>query len=236
MDVIIGFLLPQMPVHARYEVKIFADGVCAIAANRADQIRAKHAEGSGNNRQHVSLAPRFPANQKRPKVLDHLDDFDALARKPHSLQVSLRDLRPIQHANDSANGHHALRVREHRQHDAQQRVALQDGIRVNDTHVGRSRHIHSRIHRVRFASSRLFVNHQQPAICAAAVEPPYGCTLHFGDINWTDQPQAKLLAYLVEGAILRSVVDYDKFQFRIIDLQQISYPYASATFSILAVL
>src|SRR6266849_5426876 len=47
-----------------------------------------------------------------------------------------------------------------------------------------------------------------------------------------DSPQAKLLAQLIEGVVLRAVVDYDKFQFRIIELPQISYRYADGCFFI----
>jgi cellulose synthase/poly-beta-1,6-N-acetylglucosamine synthase-like glycosyltransferase len=55
--------------HARDQIKIFADAVDPIAPDRANQVRAKQPEGSGNNHQHISLPPRFPADQERAQVL-----------------------------------------------------------------------------------------------------------------------------------------------------------------------
>src|SRR5579859_4734327 len=230
MDLILGVFQPQMPVHARDQIKILADAVDAIASDRADQVRPKQSEGPGNDHQHVSLPPRFPADQERAKVLDHLDHLDSLARQPHSSQLPLRNLRTVQHANDSTHGHHVLGISENREHDAQQRVALQHRIGVHHADVRRSCHIQPGIHRIRFAASRLFIDHQQPGIGVAPIKRSNRGALHIRDVHRAHRPQLKLFAHFLEGAVLGTVIDHNDFEFRIIELQQIAHRDANGTF------
>ncbi len=119
MNTILSALLQQMLVQAGDQVKVFANGAGPVAANGAHQVGAKHAERAGNNHQHISLAPRFPADQKRAKVFNHLNHFNAFTRQARAPQFTVRDFRPIEYANNSADGNDAFRIGQNRHHNAQ---------------------------------------------------------------------------------------------------------------------
>ncbi len=124
-----------MPVQTRHQVEILANRARPIATNGAHKIRSKYAKRPGNDRQHVSLAPRFSADQERAQILNDLDHFNALARQTHAPQLASFDLRPIQDADDSAHRYDAFGIRHDGQHDSQQRVALKNRIGIHHANV-----------------------------------------------------------------------------------------------------
>src|SRR6266849_5308167 len=226
MNAILSALLQQMFVQPGHQVEVFANGVRPVSADGAHQVGAKHAECAGNNHQHISLAPRFPADQKRAKVFNHLNDFDVFARQTHAAQVPVCNLRTVQDADNSAHGDDAFRVGKNGQHDAQQRIALQHGVGVYDAHIRGICRIQRRVHRVGLASRRLFVDHQQPRIHPASIESADGRAFQFRDVHGAHRAQMKLLAQLVQRAVRGAVVHHDDFEFRIIQIQKVSHRYA----------
>src|SRR6266446_33103 len=225
--------LQQMLVQPGHQVEIFSNRVRPVTAHGANQVRTKHAKCAGNNRQHVPLTPRFPANQKRAKVFDHLDHFDAFARQARAAQLAVGDFRSVENANDSADGNDALWVGQNRHHDAQQCVTLQHGVGVDHANVGRGCRIQPRIHRVGLASARLFVDHQQLGMPAASIKTPDRRALHFCDVHRAYGPQAELLAQLFQRAVFGPVIHHNQFEFRIIELQEISHRDAYGRFFVM---
>ena len=115
-----------MAVQTCHEIEVFTNRAWSIAAYRTDDIRSKQAERARNDREHVSLRPRLSADQERSEILNHLDHFDALARKAHPPHPSSGDLRSVQYADDSAHRYDAFGVLQDGYHDSQQCVVLEN--------------------------------------------------------------------------------------------------------------
>src|SRR5258708_6010902 len=208
-NMIVGAFLEQVPVQAGHQIKIFTDGARPIAADGAHQIRSKQAKRPGNNRQHISLRPGFPANQEGAEILDDLDDFDALARQTYPPQSAALYLRPVQHANDSAYRNDAFWIRQDGNHDAQQRVTFKDRVSIHDANVWRSHRVQTGIYGVRLAASGLLVNDQQSRVDIAPVQSAHRRALRFWNVHRADLPKAKLFAQFLKSAIFGSIVVND---------------------------
>src|SRR5581483_9985279 len=68
VDVVLLVLLQQVTVQPDDQVEILSDGMRAKPSDLPNQVGAKDAECSGDNRQCVVVRPRLPSNQERPQV------------------------------------------------------------------------------------------------------------------------------------------------------------------------
>src|ERR671917_148876 len=109
-DLVAPSVLPEDAVHARDELHVLADRLVQVPAGGDHVAAAEHTEGPRDDEQAVELAPRSPARDKGPQVLDDLEVRQRLLRGLDLDEASPLELAAVGDPYDAANGRDLARL------------------------------------------------------------------------------------------------------------------------------
>ena len=206
------------PVHPDAQLHVLADRLVLQAAGVEHLLPAVEPERARDDQERAHRRVRDAAGEERAQVLDHLEARHPVARHAHLGDPPAFDLAAVDDADDAADAERVGRLEE-RQHRLAQRVGLEERIGVDEADERIARRVDAGVERVG-AAAVLLVDHHELGVRQRAVDGADLGRLDHRPDRHRRLDQIERLRGPLQRLVLRSVVDADHLELRVVEQQE----------------